>query len=63
MKRDKELAAQYMPELMLDKKEPFTVGAVGYTVFRETKRSGSFPKRITKADWENGMRDRICDMV
>lgn len=52
MKRGKELAAQYMPELMLDKKEPFTVGAVGYTVFRETKRSGSFPKRIIKADWK-----------
>lgn len=52
MEKDKELAMRYMPELMLDEKEPFYIGAVGYTVFRETKRSGSFPKRIVEADWE-----------
>lgn len=52
MKTDREIAAQYMPELMLDENDPFAIGAVGYTVFRETKQSGSFPKRIIKADWE-----------
>ncbi|MCD8074863.1 MAG: hypothetical protein LUF27_07485 [Lachnospiraceae bacterium] len=43
---EKELAALYRPKLFFDKKEPFTVQSVGYTVFREPKRSASFPKRV-----------------
>lgn len=52
METDKELAIRYMPELMVDKKDPFAVGAVGYTIFRETRQSGSFPKRTIEADWK-----------
>ena len=52
METDRVLAAKYLPGLMLDRREPFSIGAVGYTVFRETKRSDSFPGRIIRTDWD-----------
>jgi hypothetical protein len=48
---DFELAVEYKPYLWFDKKEPFEITAVGYTVFRENKQSESFPKRKMLANW------------
>lgn len=45
MKENKNIVAKYKPIIMLDKREPFKITAVGCTVFRETRRSASFPKR------------------
>ncbi len=45
MSTDLELMAAYKPVIMLDKKEPFVITAMGCTIFRETKKSDSFPKR------------------
>lgn len=43
---DEMLAKAYRPKLFFDKKEPFAISAVGYTVFRESRRSDSFPRNI-----------------
>lgn len=43
---DEMLVGQYRPKLYFDKKEPFEISAVGYTVFREPQRSRSFPRNI-----------------
>ncbi len=45
MNKDFEILAAYKPVIMQDKKEPFSITAMGCTIFRETKRSSSFPKR------------------
>lgn len=45
MEENLKLFAKYKPFIMLDKKEPFEITAVGCTVFHETKRSSSFPRR------------------
>lgn len=45
MIHDVELVKKYKPVIMMDKVEPFTIDAMGYTVFRETRSSSSFPKR------------------
>ena len=45
MSTDLELLAAYKPVIMQDKKEPFVITAMGCTIFRETKKSDSFPKR------------------
>lgn len=50
MEEDRLAALAYKPVIMKDKKEPFEITAMGYTVFKETKRSDSFPKRIVKVD-------------
>jgi hypothetical protein len=42
---DSELARRYRPWFHFDVAEPFSVDGVGYTVFRKTMRSDSFPKR------------------
>lgn len=55
MSTDLELLAAYKPVIMQDKKEPFVITAMGCTVFSETKKSSSFPKReivIHKKDVE-----------
>ncbi len=43
------LAARYAPILKFDVNEPFLPSAVGYTIFRETTASPSFPRRIELA--------------
>ncbi|MDW2799834.1 hypothetical protein RZO55_19885 [Clostridium boliviensis] len=45
MSRDMEILKTYKPVIMQDTKEPFSITAMGCTVFRETKRSSSFPRR------------------
>ncbi|MDK2966619.1 MULTISPECIES: hypothetical protein [Lacrimispora] len=45
MKRDREILKTYKPVIMQDKNEPFSITAMGCTIFRETMRSSSFPKR------------------
>lgn len=45
MKENLEVLKKYQPVIMLDKKEPFEITAIGCTLFRETERSKSFPKR------------------
>ncbi len=49
--QDEVLAKKYLPIIMVDEKEPFKIQAIGYTVFRDSMRSDSFPKRIIEADW------------
>lgn len=49
---EKNLIKKYMPILMVDKREPFEIKALGCTIFREDLRSDSFPKRFIHADWE-----------
>lgn len=49
--QDEALAKKYLPIIMVDEKEPFKIQAIGYTVFRNSIRSDSFPKRIIAADW------------
>ena len=48
MHTDLELALRYAPRVHFDKNDPIPLRAVGYTVFRETKRSLSFPKRAVE---------------
>jgi glycerophosphoryl diester phosphodiesterase len=43
---DYNLATRYAPILKFDANEPFLPLLVGYTVFRESARSPSFPRRI-----------------
>lgn len=45
-----ELIKKYIPVVMMDLKEPFEIDAMAYTVFQETKRSSSFPKRIVEIE-------------
>ena len=45
MPDDLQTALDYAPVLHLDEKETIPVRAVGYTVFRETEKSVSFPGR------------------
>lgn len=45
MKNELELALAYQPYIRFDENEPFMITAVGYTIFRETSQSRSFPKR------------------
>ncbi|MCI0476389.1 MAG: hypothetical protein L0Y55_09085 [Anaerolineales bacterium] len=40
-----DLAARYAPIILADEREPFTIVAVGYTVFEREDASPSFPKR------------------
>ncbi len=42
---DAELAAGYLPIFCFDEAETIPLRAVGWTVFRRTRRSDSFPKR------------------
>ena len=42
---DLKLATMYKPVIMMDKEEPFTIDAMGYTIFQNTMRSSAFPKR------------------
>jgi hypothetical protein len=39
------LAARYAPIILADEREPFTIVAVGYTIFDHADASPSFPKR------------------
>jgi hypothetical protein len=43
---DIELAMRYAPYIYFDEAEPFFPIKVGYTIFRETKLSPSFPRQI-----------------
>ena len=45
---DRELALRYAPIIHFDEKETIPLRAIGYTVFRETKKSASFPKRAVE---------------
>ena len=47
---DRDLAARYAPVIRFDAREPFLPGVVGYTVFRESAPSPSFPRRIELAE-------------
>lgn len=53
MEDNLKLLAKYKPVIMLDKNEPFEITAMACTVFHETKRSNSFPKREIMIDPEN----------
>lgn len=50
---DFELALFYKPYIFMDRKEPFEINGIGYTVFRETQKSISFPKRSIIVDKGN----------
>lgn len=41
-----QLALKYAPRIRFDAKEPFLPSVVGYTIFRETSPSSSFPRTI-----------------
>ncbi len=43
------LAARYAPIVMADEREPFSIVAVGYTIFEREDASLSFPKR--RVEW------------
>ena len=45
MPTDHEIALRYAPYIHFDERETIFPRAVGYTVFRETGKSASFPKR------------------
>ncbi|MBE5797273.1 MAG: hypothetical protein E7327_07840 [Clostridiales bacterium] len=47
---ERELALTYAPVIHFDRGETIPLAAVGYTVFRETQRSDSFPKRMIVPD-------------
>lgn len=49
---DLELALFYKPYIFMDQKEPFEITGIGYTIFRETQKSISFPKRSIFVDKE-----------
>ena len=44
---DYDLARHHAPQLRFDAREPFLPSIVGYTVFRATGKSPSFPREIT----------------
>lgn len=46
------IAQRFLPVFMMDRKEPFAIKAIGYTLFEKDKKSDSFPKRVIHADWE-----------
>ena len=48
MPADLTIALDYAPIIHFDEQETIPVRAVGYTVFRETKKSVSFPGRMVK---------------
>lgn len=48
MPADRQIALNYAPILHFDEGETIPLRAVGYTVFRETKKSVSFPGRTVK---------------
>jgi hypothetical protein len=48
---DLELAVKYKPYIWFDKKDPFDITGVAYTIFRQDHQSMSFPKRTITADW------------
>lgn len=48
---DLHLARKYAPIIHFDAAETIPLVSVGYTIFREEKRSDSFPKRIVKPDF------------
>ena len=43
---DYQLAQKYAPRIRFDAKEPFLPSVIGYTVFRDTQESPSFPRTI-----------------
>lgn len=43
---DYDLARRFAPTILFDQREPFFPSVVGYTVFRESAESASFPRRI-----------------
>ena len=43
---DYELALRHAPRIRFDLREPFLPSVVGYTVFRQTGTSPSFPREI-----------------
>ncbi len=45
MNRESDILRAYKPVVMMDKNEPFTITAMGCTIFHKTTRSSSFPKR------------------
>lgn len=45
---DMELARRYLPIIHFDRAETIPLLAVGYTIFRETRQSASFPKRAVE---------------
>lgn len=51
IQEDFQLVMKYAPYLMFDEKEPFPVEKIGYTIFRETRKSDSF-RRIVRIDKE-----------
>ena len=55
-KTDAMLATAHLPVIMFDEREPFPVEMVGYTVFRESGKSPSSPRKIQLG--ENGRE--IC---
>ncbi len=48
---DLHLACKYAPIIHYDRAETIPLVSVGYTVFREERRSDSFPKRMVKPDF------------
>ncbi len=48
---DLHLAQRYAPIIHYDRAETIPLVSVGYTVFREEKRSDSFPKRMVAPDF------------
>ncbi len=47
---DYQLAIKYAPRIRFDVREPFLPSVVGYTIFRETAESPSFPRKIDVSD-------------
>ena len=47
---DLELALRYAPVIRFDEREPFLPSAVGYTVFRKSANSASFPREVPVGD-------------
>lgn len=52
MDENRASALRFKPVIMKDKLEPFEITAMGYTVFRKTERSDSFPDRMVEVDGE-----------
>lgn len=50
MLTDIEIALKYKPNIRVDINEPFKITGIGYTIFRESKQSLSFPKRSIVID-------------
>lgn len=48
--KERELALKYKPVFMMDLHEPFAISAIGYTLFEQTQKSDSFPKRSVAVD-------------